>query len=180
MKDMWCTMDSTPLQTNEQVLALQFISTAHRNLHDQRRKSETRAFFTALTFFAIVGAARFTSTGVIPDPLPCGMRVTVWVLVMFVALISGVYLCVLHRSNQVNKDIAHHAETEIQRILQEHGITPVKSRKPPCPYSALACQVSVIFALAVASAISLTRLNSKPDKPDAPRPVSLSILNLSL
>ena len=54
-------MDNLKMDIDKKFDALKFMSQMHRSLHDQRRKSETRAFFTTLTFLGAIGAFRFTN-----------------------------------------------------------------------------------------------------------------------
>lgn len=155
-------MAEAPPQPTERLSALQFISNTHRSLHDQRRKSETQAFFTALTFYALIGAARFTSVGTIPSPLPGMWNCAVWILVMAMAVISAVYLYVIHRANQVNKTIAETAESEIQRIIQINATNLDKrpTRRKVAP--TCVCQIIIIFIFAFASAALLTSSAFRP------------------
>ena len=101
--------------------ALKFFSQTHRSLHDQRRKSETQAFFTTLTFFALLGATRFTGKAALPTPLPASLLIGLWTLITVTAVVSALYLHGIHGANQVNKEFAQRAEDQIQRILKDNG-----------------------------------------------------------
>lgn len=101
--------------------ALKFFSQTHRTLHDQRRKSERQVFFTTLTFFALLGAARFTGKAELPSPLPSKLLIGIWGLVIITGAISALYLHGIHGANQVNKEFAQRAEDQVRRMLKENG-----------------------------------------------------------
>ena len=160
----------TPLAPSEKLDALKFLSETHRSLHDQRRRSETRAFFTTLTFFALVGAARFTGQASLPNSFPCWLLVALWVLLAVLAVASCMYLCVLHSANQVNKGIAEDAEKVIRRILEENaaGIaepcaaTKLTGKRP------LIWQIVAIVVFAVAAGFFLGSHNVETSETGEP------------
>ena len=137
--------------------ALKFFSQTHRILHDQRRKSETQAFFTTLTFFALVGAVRFTGKVALPTPLPEALFISIWILVTVTAAVSALYLYGIHGANQVNKEFAQRAEEQILRILKDNG---AEITDPPGAGKAHAItriwQIVMIVVFAAAAGFALT------------------------
>jgi len=118
----------------EQTLdALKFLSTTHRELHEQRRRAEIQAFFTTLTLFALIAAVSFHKDVVLPAKHTAVFLALLWVFIVLVAVFSIVYLTGLHKANRVNKDFAQTAEDGIQEKLRQTGLampTPKGADKP--------------------------------------------------
>ncbi|MEW5816876.1 MAG: hypothetical protein AB1798_15955 [Spirochaetota bacterium] len=107
----------TETDNKDRLEALKFISQTHRSLHDQRRKAELQAFFTSATFYALIGAAKFTGRLTIPDTNRGVFLFGAWVLLFAVALVSSLYLWGLHAANTVNRRFAEQAEDQIMDAL---------------------------------------------------------------
>jgi len=153
------------LGTERKLDALKFFSQTHRGLHEQRRKYETKAFFTALTFFALLGAARFTGKAALPTPLPEWLLIGIWVLVIVTAVVSALYLHGIHGANQVNKKFAQGAEEQIRRMLKDNG---AEITDPPRLGKAHAItrvwQIVMIVVFAAAAGFVLTLQSTRENR----------------
>lgn len=144
----------TPAHDNnkDRLEALKFISATHRSLHDQRRKAELQAFFTSATFYALIGAAKFTGKLQIPDTNRGFFLGGAWFLLLAVALVSSLYLWGLHAANTVNRRFAERAEDQ---IIDSLGLS-----KPEGAGAALAntriWQTAMIVILALAVGFAIT------------------------
>jgi len=115
-------MCETTLNSEQKLDALKFISQTQRDLHEQRQKHELKAFFTTVTLFALIAAARYTGQSVIPYPLPTHLVIIIPVIIGLIALVSTLYLNGIHSANVVNKDFAQKAENHIREVLKQNGI----------------------------------------------------------
>jgi hypothetical protein len=97
--------------------ALRFISETHRAVRNQRRTTQLQVFFTSATFYALIGAAKFTGKLQIPPVHPRLFIAGAWFLIIAVATLSTVYLLGLNASNRVNRKLAENAEREIMRMV---------------------------------------------------------------
>ena len=98
---------------------LQFLSSTHRSLHDQRRKVEFKVLFTTLTFYIAVSGASLTGKAALPSSP--SFRLLVWLVFLIVAGISSVYLRRINSANQRNMTIAVNAENVIASVLASRG-----------------------------------------------------------
>ena len=115
------TMSKTQLNSEQKLDALKFISQTQRYLHEQRQKHELKAFFTTTTLFVLIAAARYSSKGIIPTPLPMHLAIIIPVILGLIAFVSTLYLNGIHKANLINKGFAHKAEDHIREILKENG-----------------------------------------------------------
>ncbi len=150
-------MPDTPLNLDQKLEALKFISQTQRALHEQRQKHELRAFFTTATLFVLLGAARYTGKAVLPSPLPTRIAVPIIIAILLVAGVSHLYLNGIHGANIVNKKFAQEAEDRIREILDQNGV------RVPAPVDAdrhhlftRLWQPVVIWILAVVAAVLVT------------------------
>jgi len=132
--------------------ALRFISETHRGARNQRRTTQLQVFFTSATFYALIGAAKFTGKMQMPKAHTGLFVAGAWFLVSAVALLSSVYLLGLEASNRVNRKMAESAEHEIRQMVNLSG--PVGAGKTIGKTYFWEIAMIVIFAIAVG--ISLT------------------------
>ncbi len=109
--------DFKPESWSERYEALKFISQTQRTLREQRRGSQTKAFFTTLTFYAIIGAEKFTSKVTLPQTNRGTFLLVLWFLLIAIAVLSSIYIEGLHAANYVNRKLAEDAEHEISNAL---------------------------------------------------------------
>lgn len=141
------------LNSDQAVDLLKFFSQTHRSLHDQRRKYEVQAFFTTLTFFAIVGASPFIERVHLPER-NLSFSVMVWLAIASIAAASIIYLREIHKANQVNKELAESAENQIRRLV---GVRARTAHKPPrSSPPTFYWQSAMIIAFGLGAALLLT------------------------
>lgn len=97
---------------------LRFISETHRGVRGQRRGAHLQIFLTTVTFYALIGAAKFT--GKIQEPEECQLwfNIGVWVLLIAVAALFSLHRLGLHAINRVNRKLAESAENEIRQMVR--------------------------------------------------------------
>jgi hypothetical protein len=106
--------DDPPKSISDEIDGLKFLSETHRTLHDQRRKTETKVFFTTLSLYVLPVTAKFSS-----DKFPslnCH-RCIVWICGIALWGLSSGYLWKLHEANRVNKRFAQVSEDRIMEVL---------------------------------------------------------------
>ena len=145
------------LNTDQAVGLLKFLSQTHRSLHDQRRKYEAQAFFTTLTFFAILGAAPFIDRVFLPSPSRL-FTWMVWIAIAIIAIGSSLYLYEIHKSNGRNKRVAESAESQIRQLLCDSGLPthPLKPRDKDRFPPTFIWQSAMIIMFGIAAALLLT------------------------
>lgn len=136
----------------DQFEALKFISETQRALREQRRKSENQGFYTAVTFFVLIGASKFTDKVEFPDENRVIFVVVIWVILLSVALLATVYLEGLHAANAVNRELAQNAEHRISNKLGLAGPTGAGKTIAKTRY----WKQATIFIFAVSVGILLT------------------------
>ena len=132
---------------------LRFLSTRHRSIQYNRIKGEVQAFFTTLTFYALVAAARFTSKVDMPDAM--WFKILTWFLLLGVGAISSVYLCSLHKGSKINRTIAENAENAIIDIIKCTEVLP-KELRGKHPAKTKWWQILTIFLFAFSCAAIVT------------------------
>jgi len=132
--------------------ALKFISETHRSLHDQRRKAELQAFFTSVTFYALIGAGKFTGKVQMPQTNYILFLVGAWAVLIAVAIVSSLYLWGLHKANTVNRCFAEKAEDEIAKMV---GLGKPKGAGSPLANTRV-WQIAMITILSLAVGVALT------------------------
>ena len=139
-------------ESADRFAALKFISETHRSLHDLRRAAELQAFFTTVSFYALIGAAKFTGKLEIGESHHSLFITGAWALLLAIAFLSSLYLWGLHKANTVNRRLAEKAEDQILAMLQ--------LEKPEGTGSTLAntrvWQIAMIITLAIAVGCALT------------------------
>jgi hypothetical protein len=153
------------METKDKLEALQFMSTTHRLELDNRRKYEWHALILLLTFFVLSVTAEYRTDVKLPNTNE--FNVIVWFAVMGLALITTIFLALLHVANAKNKTIAERAERELDLILaDETRPIPTLFLKPIAPKWAWAnwswvSQALTILFIAVVTALTITGI-SKP------------------
>jgi hypothetical protein len=144
--------DQVPTSWAERFESLRFISNTQRAARDQRRSTQIRAFFTTLTFFALIVAAKFTGKLALPQSYRELFLFSVWALLLGVALLSSIYLEGLHRANSVNREIAHNAEAQIMSAAGISSPTKAGTILAQTRY----WEIALIFMFAVATRAAVT------------------------
>jgi hypothetical protein len=70
-----------------------------------------------LTFYAIIGAEKFTSKVTLPQTNRGTFLLVLWFLLIAIAVLSSIYIEGLHAANYVNRKLAEDAEHEISNAL---------------------------------------------------------------
>jgi len=130
---------------------LKFIAQTHRLIHYQRWQEEVRVFFTCATFYALIGAAKFTGRFQIPTQNRGSFVLVAWIFLSLVAMFSCLYLRALHASNAENRACAERAENV---ILDALGLERPKT--PNIRWGTKRWQMIMIILLAAALACALT------------------------
>ncbi len=139
----------------EQRESLKNLSEIHRQIHQDRCRAESHGFFTVLTFFALLAAAKFTGKVTIPsgDLFYWGA----WIVIAVVAAVSSLYLYGLHKANSVNKGIAQSAEDAPIAMLTEENIEIGKPKHAGKPVANTCLwQIVMITVFAAACGVCLT------------------------
>jgi hypothetical protein len=97
--------------------ALRFISETHREARSQRRTTQLQVFLTTTSFYALIGAGKFTGKMQMPQTHRTYFIVGAWLLVVGVAAISSVYFLGMNAQNRVNRKLAENAEGQIMRMV---------------------------------------------------------------
>jgi len=153
-------MDIRKMNDDQFFDALQFISKTHRTLHNTRRDFEWKIFITTLTFYVLTVAAKLA--GDLKFPVTNNAKTTVWILAIIVAVLSCIYLWLMHRANDVNKSIAELAENNLMEcsgvtgfIKNQSNVTKTKKRILGINWS-FCWQFIIIFSFAIVGSIILT------------------------
>lgn len=110
------------LSNQEKLDALKFMSQIHRQQFDERRKYEWKSFYTTLTFFVLIGAAKFNKD--VLFPINAKIESFLIVAVIILSFISISFLVAIYRANSKNKSIAHNSEDLIRAlIINQEAIT---------------------------------------------------------
>lgn len=139
-------------QWKDKADALKFISQTHRSLGNQRRSSESQAFYTTVSMFAIIGAAPVTGKLHLPVTHVLQFKIGLWVLMALIAAMSCTYILGVQASNRVNRKLAEQAEMELIEMLELPG-PKGHGRKIAKVYY---WEAVVIVLLAVAASLSVT------------------------
>lgn len=132
---------------------LRFLSQTHRSIQENRIKGEVRAFYTTLTFYALLSASRFSSQITLPsDPV---FKILTWVLLLTVAGLSCAYLWGLHKGSSLNRTIAENAENALAQLVQRDAVIPAEIRGKH-PVKTKWWQFIIIFLFALASGVIIT------------------------
>jgi hypothetical protein len=99
------------MDNKEIIDSLKFMSQTHRGQLNERRRHELRVFFTALTFYVLAGAMRFSEH--FPEKLSCLFKVVIWLGFLLLAVVSSAFLWFIHNASYSNKTIAERAEDAI-------------------------------------------------------------------
>jgi hypothetical protein len=142
------------LSQSERIDVLRFISETHRKARAERRGVHSRTFFTTLTFFAALIAARFSDKVKPPDKHFALFCTVVWILVCVVAGLAAIHLLGLDAANRVNRKLAENAEGELMEMVGLPG--PTNAGRWVARFYLWEVAMVVIFA--VAAGISLTLL----------------------
>ncbi len=142
---------------NEKIEILKFLSQTHRAQFDRRREYEWKTLFSTLGVFGLSAATKLTGRVDIPDS--CGFKILVWVIFIFLAVISSVYLYNIHIANQINKHFAEIAEGALIRISNFPDLVKAqskaeKSRSPN--FWSITWQLVTILSFALAAAYVVT------------------------
>ena len=141
-----------PTTWEEKFEALKFISETHRTVREQRRKFQSKVFYTAVTFFALIVGAKFTGKFTLPQEHNLLFTIGAWILLLFVATLSTVYILGLHAQSSINRKIAESAETQILSIL---GLSLPEGTGRKISKTRF-WEIAVIFIFAVSVGISIT------------------------
>jgi hypothetical protein len=110
---------STGSKCNDDSKLLLDFAKAQRDLHDQRRKIESKVVFTTLSFFVAVAAGFLSGKFAIPTS-ECGRQIAiplVFVMTILVIATSAGFLWHLHLANATNKKFAELAEDKLMGAL---------------------------------------------------------------
>lgn len=138
----------------EKLEGLCFISRTHRSLIDRRASARQRAFYTVVTFYAAIMAARLMGKLTLPIHSHLIFSLGVWGLVLTVACLFALYASGLHASNRVSRGLAHSAEGTIVSML---GLPPAEGAGKLVAKTRY-WQMSMVFLLAASSGVVLTVL----------------------
>lgn len=102
---------------DKKIEILRFISETHRKAREERRGAHAKAFFTTLTFFAALAAARYLNDfKAVPTSLT--FTIFVWVALALVGALAVTHLFGLEAASRVNRELAQRAENELMKIVQ--------------------------------------------------------------
>lgn len=112
-----------------------------------------KVFLTVSTFYALIGAAKFTGKLQTPQSHQCCFYLGAWVLVIAVATLSSIYLLGINAANHVNRKLAEKAETAIMQMVDLPG--PEKAGRTIAKTYFWEIAMIVIFAVAVGLSITI-------------------------
>jgi len=138
----------------ERISQLNFISTTHRALHEQRQRIEIRVIIITLSTFGLSTFAFLK--GDLKLTLFVGLKLVIWITFLTLAIVSVLYLRRIHIANRTNIQIAEAAEDE---IINSIGLTKAQefTRKGRArTYWSWGWQATIVFLVALASALIIT------------------------
>lgn len=110
------------LEIKEKLEYLKFLSQTHRSVFDERRRYEWKIFFTVLSLYVLTVAAVYGGTITISKVL---FIVLIWLIFIFLAVITAIFLGFIHMANSKNKIAAEKSENYIALIIEDKDPTKI-------------------------------------------------------
>lgn len=148
-----------PTDWKDKLDALKFVSETHRNVREERRKLESRVFFTTVAFFAIIVGAKFSGKISLSSQDEVYFIIGTFFMLLVSSILSALYIYRLSKQSKKNRKIAEKAEAEILNILDIDVIEIIREVEENKKwYEPRTCfwEVAIISLLAISIWISIS------------------------